>query len=285
MKTLLTLFDNPDVSKEFVRYAVFLAMDMKASVKLIFVQNPQVIPLVAPGNRSTAEAHIHEDIKALARSVEKSVDEIIRDIREELSAEIKIDYLSETGSASQVLEENMARDKIEMVLVEGEPDKPFWLQTNKNYELIENAKCPVLIVEPNTKYQPLEKIVYATDYKEEDIKTLKKLISLTKPFVTDILALHISKSMDFEEKVKEAGFNEMLKQKTNFNNISLKVLIDEQDKMVAELINDEVNKLDANLIVVLRDNRNFFERIFTSSFTAEVVKNVKLPVLVFHNQQ
>ncbi len=285
MKTLLTLFDNPDISKEYVRYAIFLAKDLKANLKLIFVQNPQVIPLVAPGTGSTADVHIHEDIEALARSVKNSVDESIRDIREEISSQVKIEYQSETGSASKILEDNLSSGKVDLVLVEGESDKPFWLQTNKNYELIESARCPVLVVAPNTDYRPLKKIVYATDYKEEDIKTLKALVNLTKPFVTDVLALHISESMDFEEKVKQVGFNEMLKQKIGLNNISLKVLNDKKGKEVVEIINDEVEKIDANLIVVLKENRNFFERIFKSSFTTDVIKNVELPVLVFQNEQ
>jgi nucleotide-binding universal stress UspA family protein len=285
MKTLLTLFDNPSISKEFVRYAIYLAKNLNATVQLVFVQNPQVIPLVAPGTGSTADVHIHEDIEALARSVKNSVVEIIRDVKEQISAEIKVEYKSETGSASLIIEEMTSNGEVDMVLLEGEPDKPFWLQTNSNLELIENASCPVLVVAPNTEYQPLKKIIYATDYREEDIKTLKELIELTRPFVTDILALHISESMDFEEKVKKVGFNEMLKAKTNFNNISLKVLIDKNERDVVEVMNEEIDKEKANLVVILKENRSFFERLFKSSFTADVIKNVDLPVLVFHSKQ
>ncbi|MDD4673209.1 MAG: universal stress protein [Bacteroidales bacterium] len=285
MKNLLALFYSPIISKEFVRYASCLARDLNASVKLVFVQNPQVIPLVAPRDAAATGDHIRKEIADLAKSVKKSVDEIIRDIREEVSAEIKIEYRAETGSVVQILEDYNSMNKVEMVLVEGEPDKPFWIQTNTNYDLIENAKCPVLIVEPNKKYRPLEKIVYATDYKEEDIKTLKKLVRLTKPFVTDILVLHITESLDFEEKVKQVGFNQMLKQKVGFKNISFKVLMDKKEKETLEIINDQLEKTDTDLIVVLKENQNFFERIFKSSFTTNVLKNVNLPVLIFHNEQ
>lgn len=282
MKTLLVLFDNPNISKGFVRYAILLARDLKANVQLLFVQTPPAIPLAGTGTMSAANGNVHADTDALAKSVEKLVDEVIRDISD---TGIKVEYKSEPGATALILEEKVSKEEFDMVLLEGGTDKPFWVQTNTNMELIEKAKCPVLIIAPNTKYQPLKKIIYASDYKEEDLKTLKELINLTKPFVIDILALHISKSMEFSEKVKKVGFKEMLERNTNFNNISLRVLTDEKEKDIVETLSEEVDRIGANLIVVLKENRNFFERIFKSSFTANVIKNAELPVLVFYNEK
>ncbi len=285
MRYLLVLFDNPNISKEFVKYSILLARDLRATVQLFFIQNPQAVPIAEPGTLTSTSINIDIDTDALAKSVENSVNDIIREIRAEITTGVNVEFKSETGSASRILEDTVSKGGVDMVLMQGDIDKPDWLKTITNMELIEKAKCPVLIIAPDSKYQPLEKIIYATDYKEEDIKTLKALIDLTRPLVTDILALHISESMEFEEKVKEAGFNEMLKQETDFKNISVKVLVDEKGKDIVETLSEEIDKTNANLIVVLKENRNFFDRIFKSSFTADVIKNVKLPVLVFHSKQ
>ena len=48
----------------------------------------------------------------------------------------------------------------------------------------------------------------------------------------------------------------------------------------AALLGKDINA-KANLIVVLKVNRNFFERLFKSSFTAELVENTQLPIMVY----
>jgi nucleotide-binding universal stress UspA family protein len=51
------------------------------------------------------------------------------------------------------------------------------------------------------------------------------------------------------------------------------------------LINDYSSDIDANLVVMLKENRHFLERLFKPSSTKKLIKEAKLPVLVFHEKE
>jgi nucleotide-binding universal stress UspA family protein len=95
------------------------------------------------------------------------------------------------------------------------------------------------------------------------------------------MALHISNDDEFEKKLKSEGFAEVLSEKTGYNKVSVKMIADGDGKDAAESLMNKAEKAKADLIVVLKENRNFFERIFKSSFTADLIKKVQLPVLVY----
>ena len=91
--------------------------------------------------------------------------------------------------------------------------------------------------------------------------------------------------VEFEEKILKAGFLELLQEKTDYDRLTVKALKEISSIGIAELLNDYsvVNKSD--LIVVLRENRSFFESIFKSDLSENIVKESMLPVLVFHEKE
>jgi len=151
-------------------------------------------------------------------------------------------------------------------------------------KIIRNIKCPIWIIAPNTRYRPFKKIIYATDYQEKDVTTIKRLIDLIQPFTVEITTLHISENDIFEEELKNAGLNEILKQKTGFDKISAKLVKNKKGRDVAEILSEEADSNYADLIVVLQENRSFIERIFKSSLTDKLIKKAHLPLLVFHEK-
>lgn len=167
-------------------------------------------------------------------------------------------------------------------MLQSNTEQNFWMQNSAIMEVVRNVPCPVYIIPPDARYNPLEKIIYATDYSEEDIPTLKSLIELAKPFDPEILALHISDDDEFDKKLKSEGFARMLGEKTGYNKVSVMMITEADGKDPVESLVKEAEKAKANLIVVLKENENFFERLFKSSFTAELINSTQLPVLVFH---
>ncbi len=73
----------------------------------------------------------------------------------------------------------------------------------------------------------------------------------------------------------------MLQTKTGYQNITVKPLVEKDRESEAKLINEYALNIKADLIVVLRENRNFFERILSSDSTKKILKEAQLPVLVY----
>jgi len=285
MKTLLAIINRPEESKSFIKYAANLAIDLKLKLHLIFVQNPEAYPLGAPGTTGTMTVEIQKGLEEMAENAQKSIEELTKEVKSEIDKDLATDVTTEVGVPKFIVEELVDEDKVHMVIVDSKEDVSFWEQNSNNMDIIYDVNCPVWVIPFESVYKPYNKVVYATNYKEEDINTLKQLVSLTKPYNPEIVALHITDSTEFEEKVKTTGFSDTVKSKTGYEKIAVEALLERKNDNVSELINDYSKDIDANLITVLKENRHFLERLFKSSATKKLIKEAQLPVLVFHEKE
>lgn len=280
MKKLACFINDLQSAKELILYAALLAKELKSKVCVLYIQYPLVYG--TSGYMGTAVTPDPEHLQKTADEVSRKVDEIIKDIVAEYPGTPSIEFVSDIGDASAILEKKVEQGEYDMVMLQGSKEQDFWQQHATIMGIVRNVPCPVWIIQHDATYQPMKKIVYATDHNEEDLTTLKRLIVLAKPFDPEINALHISNDEEFEKKLKTEGFAAMLSEKTGYSKISVKMITDNDGSDAVEILASEAEKAKANLIVVLKENRNFFERLFKSSFTAQLVKKTQLPVLVFH---
>ncbi|MFO7526913.1 MAG: universal stress protein [Ignavibacteriaceae bacterium] len=286
MKTLAFLINETDNSKELIHFAALLGKNLNAKVHVLHIQYPQVYGTSSYMGGSGATVAIYpSQLQNIAEEVKERVTGFIKELKAEQSEIPSIEFKSEIGDASAILKEKVENKTYDFVMLQSNAEPSFWLQNSVIMDVVRNVPCPVYIIPPDARYQPVKKIIYATDYNEEDITTLKSLIELAKPFDPEILALHISNDDEFDKKLKSEGFAKMLSEKTGYNKISVKMIADEEGKDAVESLVNEAENAKANLIVVLKENKNFFERLFKSSFTAELVKSTHLPILVFHKTE
>ncbi len=227
---------------------------------------------------------VQKSLENLAEHANKTLAKHVEEVVNEISGDVFIDYSSEVGITQFIIEEFVSENKISMVLLENLENKSSWTQNSTNMDIIRYINCPIWVIPHESIYQPFDKIVYATDYNEEDISTLKKLIGLTNKYSPNITALHVTDSSDFEEKVKKNGFLQMVQTKTEYNKITVASLVEKNDEDIAQTINDYAINNEVSLIVILKENRQFLERIFKPSSTKKIIKKSLLPVLVYHEK-
>jgi nucleotide-binding universal stress UspA family protein len=282
MKTLLAIINEPKESKDFIRYVAAMAGDFKMDVHFMYVQNPNFPPVGNASYLGVAVSQYQQNLEAMDKTAKEILAEYIKDVKSEITEDISIEYSTELGLTYMLAKDMVSGNKADMVIIGGQKNESFWLQTSLNMEIIENVECPVWIIPNACDYDPFTKIIYATDYKEEDITGLKKLVDLTIHFTPSIIALHITDSIDFEEKVKNAGFLQMLKERTGYDQLS--VTVNNNNKDAAEILSNYALIVEAGLIVVLKENKSFFERIFKSDVTKKIMEKSMLPVLVLHEK-
>ncbi|MDA3854019.1 MAG: universal stress protein [Bacteroidales bacterium] len=284
-KTLLAIINDPKEAKGFIQYVASMSVDLKTSVKLLHVLDSRNIPLSTADASGVAAVQLQENLETQASIAKKTLAKHIEDVKGSMSETLFIEYSVKLGITSRFANALISDNKVDMVFLEGGINESFWNQTRSNMAIIEDAKCPVWIVPNACVYKPFNEIIYATDYNEEDVSSLKKLISTTQHYSPNITALHITDSIDFDEKVKKAGFIEVLQESTSYKQISVKVLKENSTSEIAERINDYANIINANLIVILKENKSFFERVFETSQTKSIIKNAMLPIVVFHENK
>lgn len=285
MKNILAIIDQAGSSKDFIRYAMKMTDDLDASLHVMHIQNPESYPLGTPGSLGTAVAELHENMKLIATQVSETLAATITELQKEFSKPVRVTHDAIIGNVSSKIEEMSKTGKADEVLLESRKDESFWLQPVKNMDVIRTVSVPVWVVPADAVYRPLREIVYATDYNEEDLSTMQKLVNETRQFEPHITALHVTDSVDFEEKTRSSGFRDMLKKYTGYNKLTVKSLRETKGDGLAHSIREYASAAKANLIVVLQENHNFLERIFRSGKSSDIIKESMVPVLIFHSSQ
>ena len=284
MKTILVNIDNLSKSKEYIAYSARVARDLCMAVRLLYVFDPNNYPLGIPGSVGDDALWINENILRETDETKRQFDKMIRNLKDEIPDMPMIDYDVETGFITDIIEDISRENYIKMIMLQENESRKDKMIGDADIDIIRHTECPVWIIPENAVYHPYKSVVYATDYNENDIRTLKKLIRLIKPYSPAITALHITESLDFDERIKSTGFKDILTKKVSYKNVDVKAITEKSGKNIVESIDDYVNGNHADLIVLLKEDRHFLDRIFKVSSAKKLIRHSQQPVLVFHEK-
>lgn len=284
MRTLLGFIRKPSESHGIITYLIELSKDLNANLHLLSVENPANYPLGSPNLTGVAVANLQQSMEARMEEGKKTMEKVVNKMMPQMAGKVAVEISTAIGNETTIVGEMLASGKIQMMAIEAIESEGLFGKDTLVMTMVRSIDCPLWVIPENTEYHPFQKIIYASDYREEDIPTLQKLIDLTHRLYPKILALHINDSADFDVRVKTAGFQKMLETKTAYNNISAKALIERNGEDLVQLINSYAAMNGVDLIVVLKENKTFLDRIFNPSSSEKILKAASSPVLVYHTK-
>lgn len=285
MKDLLVHVLSPARSQLLMTYAAYLGRDMGLDVTYLHVHTPGDYHLGMPG---TADAIVAVNQKQAEREIEKQKHHFELQIKKLNASEPGLPLLGyriETGFPAEIIQ-IYCRDKmVDTVMLQSPKERSFFDDDSDNIDIIRNVNCPVWIIPEGITYRLFTEILYATDYHQEDIPNLKMLTRFAAQFPASITAVHISRDLSFEEKVKGSGFAEMIKKETGYELISLKVIPETPGEPLVDELHDFALMMDADLVVMLRENRGFIDRLLHGSRSEKIAMKTRLPVLIYNEER
>lgn len=149
--------------------------------------------------------------------------------------------------------------------------------------VLEKAPCPVLVIPENAQFKNLDKIVFATDFRNSDFYSIAALAEIAALFNSEIMIVHVSQvtpTGDYESDLLQ-WFREELKKKTNveYNNISFHDLVGGN---VDYELEDFIEKYKVDLLALSMRKRNIFSKLFDRSLTKKMAYHTHTPLLAFH---
>ncbi|MFS4467872.1 universal stress protein [Maribacter sp. 2210JD10-5] len=142
--------------------------------------------------------------------------------------------------------------------------------------VIKKAKCPVIAIPPNFKYEVPKEILFPTDYEVAFKKEpLELLLKIAKKHISSIEVLHVSYGYDLSEKQLEnkAKLDEVLKDTAHlFHNLP--------NQEVIQAINNFQLKHKMNLLVMVQNKHTFVERLFIEPIIKKIGFHIKIPFMV-----
>ncbi len=189
----------------------------------------------------------------------------------------EIEFIQKKGNIIDEILNEATKDEIDMVLVTGRSN--INEISDINSKIIEKSLCPVWIIPPGVKFRTFHNIVYTTNYKPKDIDTLKKFIKIASAFQSEIHLFHMSINLEFIKQLTGRGFQETVKDATNYEKIKITV---KQGVNLIRAIDIFAKKINADLIVMLKESDSYFQNIFTGGHTRKIVFQSEIPVLIYH---
>lgn len=191
------------------------------------------------------------------------------------------DYTTGQGDLTKVIV-RLAKEKDYSMIVMGTNGASDLTETyvgSNTVKVIDLSACPVLCIPEEASWHKFKKIVYASNFQEEDKQTIAKLVSFALPFETEIDILHVSHKDKLFEKAMYEDFKNELTAYVTYPHL----------KFTHHIFEDEVNqgidqymiRQNADLLVLLTKHRNFFEKIFHRSLSMRMSYFVNYPLLIF----
>ena len=145
--------------------------------------------------------------------------------------------------------------------------------------IIEKSKIPVLVVPEKYEWKDPKEFVFATNYDCEDRPALSFTLAVAKVFSADVTVLHIQDVEKIEKDTAHcfSNYAYFLQRTFNDSHIKFKELKSVHIKDSLENLRDTI---PFDIMVMVRRNKKFLEKIFLKSFTKNMACTTKLPLLV-----
>lgn len=142
--------------------------------------------------------------------------------------------------------------------------------------VMDQAKCPILLIPETAQWKPTRVVAYASDLSEADPYHFWKATELLSPFQPSLHVINISN----EDTQDQVALGE-LKKIFSSNAPAVKVSFHQKNhESIAKGLEEFVNHHKIDLLVMYSPQRSWFERLFHHSQTREVALTTQLPLLV-----
>lgn len=279
MKTILFPTDFSKCAIHASHYAAMLANIYEARIILL---NVDYIPLV-PANH-----HLQKAQKVVTVSMKKA--------QEDLEA-FKNKFIEETNmNAHRVLQQvvyGFPADKIvqeanylnaDMIVMGTKGASNFldkWLGTNAQ-KVMKEALCPVWIIPLETKIQHPTKIMYAADFREDEIFAMQKIVQITEPLNAFCKVIHVHDIFKPLEKRKVKKQVATINQEFKDDNVFARNL---NRSDIIEGLEAYMGTFRPDILALAVHEKSFFERLFNESVTKYFVQASQVPLLTFRKEQ
>ena len=275
MKTILFPTDFSKNAVHASHYAGMLAKLYDANLVLLHVHH---IPMLPQSNHSfEVKNALSLSKKGAMEDLEAFTKQFIHDSN--LPSE-RITQRVEYGFTAEKIVEVARTLEASMIVMgtQGASDMvDKWLGTHAQ-EVIKTAECPVFIIPKKVPINYPQKILYAADFKEDEILAIEKLLYMAKPLGAACKIVHVHDYFEpnighiVEQTIKELG--------ERFKNED--VTIEQLHRAeIIEGLEGFVKTYKPDVLAMAIHEKSFLGNIFDTSITRHFIQEAKLPMLTF----
>ncbi len=262
--------DFSEPANKALAYAIELATKADASIHIVHVNQVAMVDATMPA----------ETYQVFVSEIEEATEKSFQELSETLLVQTKIEFSFKTllGFVAEEVCDYAFEQEADLIIMgtTGASGAAEILIGSNAASTVAKSKVPVLVVPKELTYSDYTRIVYATDYNEPEFPALMRLIYFAELFDCRLDVIHVKSDAD---KYFNAANNFFKKNKDNISYPNIHY-IDLEKGDVVQSINKYVDEVAADLLVMAKHNRNFFDRLFHRSLSKKMAFHTKIPLLV-----
>ncbi len=280
MKRLLVPTDFSSASDRAVDFAIMLADKLNAEILFLHAYDfPNADPF-DPAYLYASSVAGPVDLDADQRKlIEAQLEKYCDYAARKSDNRIFCDYLSAAGVHIDELIATLESLDDSMVIMGTRGHNPGddILIGSNAARMVEKSPVPVIVVPRGAGVSPLKEVVYASALMEGDIRPLKLLTEILKPFDSNLHVIHIEKVIDREDVDVLEAYQEIVQDHIHYPKITFALVSGDN---VIDRINEYAREVDASMVAMLSERRG---GLFHKSLSKEMVFHTGVPLMVFHH--
>lgn len=148
--------------------------------------------------------------------------------------------------------------------------------------VVEKATCTVLSVPGNNIFSKPRRILFATNFDEEDIHAALQITRLARPFNAELVVGHVMTDADVEDVqlAKMQYFTREVAILADYPRITYRL---SNENTVSMGLDGLIESTRADVIAMRTHRRSLFEKIINPSITQKFAEESHIPLLAFHS--
>jgi len=279
MRKILFPTDFSEAASNAFVYALSVAKELQAE---LFVLNTYMQPVLSSthGGQPDLVPEVYENYE-LERfeSFKKNTAELRAEAERHGMANIGMTFLFKEGPVAANVKRIVADEDVKLVIMgtnraDGFIDKLFGSNT---LSVIKEVKIPVLSVPRGARYRGIREIVFTTLFRDRDEPVLDEIMEIAVKFGVKVKCAHVVRGNHPEV----IGIAE--KWRKNYSEDLLEFVFLELEETVEKTLNTFMTENGVDLLCVVKRNRSFLEKLFTSSISNSLRTHSNTATLVFHD--
>jgi nucleotide-binding universal stress UspA family protein len=276
MKTAFSILcptDFSECSLNTIEYAAKLGEKYHADLILFHVLNKTDYAKLSPLDTSgdNQRAFVEEKLGNLQKAVQaESLEKGLKSCSYHFT-EGKI--VNETVSFSKEISADLI-----VIGTEGMNDLRENIIGSRASRIVESADRDVLVVPRRVFFKPPRKMVYATDYIEEDKLAIQKIVEMARFFDSEIDLVHISSTQKAIDKSLHLVTIEEMQPFIKYDKVNF-VLKSFRNDLALGLEN-YLNVAKGDMLITLSKKKSFFDQIFSNNLSKKMAYFINKPLWV-----
>jgi len=271
IKKILVPTDFSGNADHALNYAVSLATRLESKLVLFHSSKVPIAALNETVQINTDDVIVgetHEQLNALKNKITS---------RENA---IEVETVSSVGFAVEEILTTCENQDIDLIIMgtKGAHGLGEIFIGSNTADVISKAKCPVLAIPHNALTGKLDKVLFATNYNDNDYHSIFLLTEIFKPWNPDIVIVHATENAQPLETDFFEQFKEDVVTKVRYGKYSFKLL---EGGNVESVVSDFAYSNNVDLISVAKHKKTLFERIVGVSTSKRLAFHTHIPLLVF----